>query len=1013
MHGTIETRKPCILNKMGVENMDFKAYLENPVLLHEGVEANRAYYIPYFAHKPEDVKHRMDSDRVTLLSGEWGFRYFKDAEEYEACMQEEYVELEDMEVPSVWQTHGYDKHQYTNVRYPIPYDPPFVPDENPCALYSRDVEMHLQAGFSYHLNFEGVDSAYFVWVNGKFVGFSGVPHSTSEFDVTEQLIDGINNFEVLVFKWSSGTYAEDQDKFRMSGIFRDVYLLARPENYVRDFTVVTKVSGSDAVVEVALEMAGKADVNYVLTYDGETVSNGSARDDRIVIEIADAHLWNAETPELYELILMTDQEKIATRVGLRSICVENKVVKLNGTPIKFRGVNRHDSSPINGFAVTYEEMLRDLILMKQHNINAIRTSHYPNSPYFYELCDELGFYVIDEADCEMHGTITAYGDDLPGYKNILADGEMYKKTIMDREQRLVYRDKNRPCVVIWSLGNESGYGIGFIEGARWIKSYDPTRLVHYEGAWGAWAGWPSEDAGMDISCLDLYSRMYPHTADVKAYLELESNTKPLILCEYIHAMGNGPGDAEDYQQLIDQYDNFCGGFVWEWCDHAIYMGKTIYGKEIYHYGGDFGEAVHDGNFCMDGLVYSDRTPHTGLKEYKNVIRPIRALEYDAEKNAVLLHNQKAFQNTEDFACVDCIYMVDGVDVWEERLDCVNIPAGEEKWVQLPGEVPEGNLVQIMLLYTASQDTLCMEYGDELGFDQITVKDDMKAAFEPEHGEISIEEDVRTITVRGEEFCHRFDKRTAALMQLCRDNESLLAKPAQWNLWRAPLDNDMNSKKQLIARGFDRMTVKVYDISAVKTEGLVRVSALLSLSAVVSARLFEVKVEYLIDAQGRVEISGHMRKTSDDLPDAPRFGLRFFLRSGMEQVEYLGYGPTESYIDKHHACWMGRFAETVDSLHEDYIKPQENGSHWNTRELTVSDAHAALTVTGEGFSFNASHYTQEELTAKKHNYELEKIPETVLCIDFAHAGVGSNSCGPKLLEKYHVPKEMDFHCILEP
>ena len=984
--------------------MDYKAYLENPDLLHEGVEENRACYIPYFAHKPADVRHRLDSDRVTVLSGEWDFCWFENAAAFEASRQGE-VEMERVTVPSVWQTYGHDTHQYTNVRYPIPYDPPFVPDDNPCAMYQRDFTLRKREGCTYHLNFEGVDSAYFVWINGAYVGFSGVPHSTSEFDVTEQLLDGDNGIDVLVFKWSCGTYAEDQDKLRMSGIFRDVYLLERPENHVRDFTVVTDVAGSDARIRVSLDMTGKTDVRYVLTYEGTTVASGVAENDAIAIDVHDAHLWNAETPNLYELTLLTDQEKISTRVGLRTVAIENKVVKLNGAKIKFRGANRHDSSPVNGFAVTFDEMLRDLTLMKQHNINAVRTSHYPNAPCFYELCDELGFYVIDEADIEMHGVVTAYGPYSEDQFTLLADDPRFKKMVLDRVQRCVIRDKNRPCVLIWSLGNESGYGVCFIEAGRWVKAYDPTRLLHYESSIH------TGGRDMDISMIDLYSRMYLDTGLCKQYCEDENNQKPLILCEYIHAMGNGPGDAEDYQQLIDKYDNFCGGFVWEWCDHAVYMGKTITGKDVYHYGGDFGEKTHDGNFCMDGLVYPDRTPHTGLKEYKNVIRPLRAVAYDAEKNAVLLRNQKAFQRADEFANVECVAMLDGVDQWIEPLELPAIPAGGEAWVKLPDELPQGDLVQVCLLYTSSCDTACLAQGDELGFDQITIRDAGVAPFVPVPGSLTLEETDADVTVRGADFAYRFDKRTATPTQLSRDNESVLAAPAQWNIWRAPLDNDMFIAEDLYRMGYDRMTVKVYALTAAVENGVAALRARLSLSAVACGRIAEVEVTYTVDGEGRLDVAGHMRKGSDMLPDLPRFGLRFFLRPGMDKVSYLGYGPTESYADKHRACWLGRFDAAVDELHEDYIKPQENGSHWNTRDLALFDAHAALRVTGEGFSFNASHYTQEELTKKKHNYELEKVKETVLCIDFAHAGVGSNSCGPKLLPQYHVPAELSFHCTL--
>ena len=984
--------------------MDFKAYLENPQLLHEGTEPNRSYVIPYFAHRPESIQTRLDSDRVTPLSGDWDFHFYESIQGLEENALLEETEFVTMPVPSVWQTHGYDAHQYTNVRYPIPYDPPFVPDKNPCALYVKRLNLHKVSGMVYHLNFEGVDSAFFVWVNGAYAGFSGVPHSTSEFDVTGHLLENGNEIRVLVVKWSSGTYAEDQDKFRMSGIFRDVYLLERPRTRVRDFTVRTKLAGGKAHIEVDLDTTAPVNVEYTLKDGGSVVASGKAVENKIGFVLDAPKLWNAETPNLYDLTLETEMEKLSTAVGVREVSIENRVVKLNGKPIKFRGANRHDSSPVNGFAVTYDEVLRDLSLMKQHNINAVRTSHYPNSPYFYELCDQLGLYVIDESDIEMHGVVNCFGEYNESDFALLAEDPMYEKTVLDRVQRCVIRDKNRPCVLIWSMGNESGYGQNFIKAAKWVKENEPTRLLHYEGGTN---GIGDPKGNQDI---DLYSRMYPQLDFIREYCENPQNDKPLILCEYIHAMGNGPGDAEDYQELIDKYENFCGGFVWEWCDHAIYMGRTKTGKEMYFYGGDFDEVVDDGNFCMDGLVYPDRTPHTGLIEYKNVIRPLRAVAYDPKHHAVLLRNQKAFQNAEDFAAVQCVYMADGVDVESLEVPEVSIPAGEEKWIQLPGSAPEGQLVHARLIYRALKDTACFPAGHELGRDQITLCDEKKEAFVPEKGEFEITRDAKSVTVRGKDFCHVFDAETGAPAQLTAHNQPLLAKPAQWNIWRAPVDNDRNTAVDLYRMGYDRMTVKVYDFDAVVRRGCAVLHALLSLSSVSAARIAEVDVTYTIDGAGRVAIDGTMRKAFARMPDLPRFGLRFFLKPGMEKVHYLGYGPTESYVDKHRAAWLGRFDAAVDDLHEDYLKPQENGSHFGTRELWVRGAGSELCVTGE-FSFNASHYTQEELTKKRHNFELEKVPETVLCLDFAHSGLGSNSCGPKLLEKYHLPEKVDFHCVI--
>ena len=575
----------------------------------------------------------------------------------------------------------------------------------------------------------------------------------------------------------------------------------------------------------------------------------------------------------------------------------------------------------------------------------------------------------------MHGVVNCFGEYNESDFALLAEDPMYEKTVLDRVQRCVIRDKNRPCVLIWSMGNESGYGQNFIKAAKWVKENEPTRLLHYEGGTN---GIGDSKGNQDI---DLYSRMYPQLDFIREYCENPQNDKPLILCEYIHAMGNGPGDAEDYQQqLIDKYD----GFLRRLCLGMV-RSCRLHGPHQDRQRRCISTAATLASSCTTvtsaWTVWSTPTarPHTGLIEYKNVIRPLRAVEYDPKHHAVLLRNQKAFQNAEDFAAVQCVYMADGVDVESLEVPEVSIPAGEEKWIQLPGSAPEGQLVHARLIYRALKDTACFPAGHELGHDQIALCDEKKEAFVPEKGEFEITRDAKSVTVRGKDFCHVFDAETGAPAQLTAHNQPLLAKPVQWNIWRAPVDNDRNTAVDLYRMGYDRMTVKVYDFDAVVRRGCAVLHALLSLSSVSAARIAEVDVTYTIDGAGRVAIDGTMRKAFARMPDLPRFGLRFFLKPGMEKVHYLGYGPTESYVDKHRAAWLGRFDAAVDDLHEDYLKPQENGSHFGTRELWVRGAGSELCVTGE-FSFNASHYMQEELTKKRHNFELEKVPETVLCLE---------------------------------
>ncbi|MBP3701796.1 MAG: beta-galactosidase, partial [Lachnospiraceae bacterium] len=618
------------------------AYYEDLHTLHLGTMPNRAYYIPASARREDLVEHRERSDRFQLLNDDWSFQYFSSVHDLtELFYQPEYdvTAWDTIPVPSVWQNHGYDRHQYTNIRYPFPADPPYVPVDNPCGAYRYTFDYVPDAAAPrVYLNFEGVDSCFYVWLNGQWVGYSQVSHSTSEFDVTESIREGSNTLAVLVLKWCDGSYLEDQDKFRTSGIFRDVYLLKRPDNSIRDYFTTTVIGEEETLVRIRLAYQTEAVSTKIklISQDGKCVATATAKAQdsgaythQAVLTVKDPVLWNPEQPYLYTLVLETPDEVITDRVGLREIHVEDNQVFVNGSPIKFRGVNRHDSDPVTGPVISVEHMKRDLQMIKEYNFNAIRTSHYPNAPMFYQLCDQYGFMVIDEADNESHGASALYckGNDtwenhVERWNEPFADNPDFLEATMDRTQRCVQRDKNRPSVICWSMGNESAYGCCFEAALAWTKHFDPARLTHYEAA-----QYRSRKRKYDFSNIDLYSNMYPSLETLQAYIDSNPD-KPYLMCEYAHAMGNGPGDLEDYWQFIQANDIMSGGFVWEWCDHAIYAGQADNGKTMYLYGGDHGEYPHDGNFCVDGLVYPDRRPHTGLMEYKNIHRPARVTAYD-------------------------------------------------------------------------------------------------------------------------------------------------------------------------------------------------------------------------------------------------------------------------------------------------------------------------------------------------------------------------------------------------
>lgn len=1006
-------------------------HYQNLHILHENTMKNRSYYIPAGNRIENLTEEREKSDRFQLLNGMWDFKYYDSIYDLQDEFYKETYKADTFDkimVPGCWQIYGHDKHQYTNTRYPFPMDPPYVPEENPCGAYIRHfVYEPDEAAPKAYLNFEGVDSCFYVWLNGIYVGYSQVSHSTSEFDVTDMICSGENTLAVLVLKWCDGSYLEDQDKFRMSGIFRDVYLLKRPKQGIFDYFIETKLDGLDsgedlhAQIEISIAFFDeKLPVTCTIYNQEGILETESEIGECGSIVIDHPVLWNAEQPYLYTIVLECAGEVITDRIGLREITIRDGVAFVNGTNVKFRGVNRHDSDPVTGFTISLEQMKRDLHLMKQHNINAIRTSHYPNAPQFYQLCDEYGFYVIDEADNESHGTVDVYRNRENGKRWVelwgeaIADNPDFIEATLDRVQRLVERDKNRPCVLIWSMGNECAYGCTFEAALAWTKQFDPTRLTHYEGA-----RYRSDQKEFDFSNLDLYSRMYPSLEDIHKYFSTDQK-KPFVMCEYCHAMGNGPGDLEDYFEVIEHYDGLCGGFVWEWCDHGIDQGRTIEGKEMYLYGGDHGEFPHDGNFCMDGLVYPNRTPHSGLKELKNVNRPARAVSFSQETQEAVIHNYLDFTNLKEYVSVCWEVVCDGECISKGKIaedQFPDIMPHEEATVAFNFSVPKCGKCFLKITYFRRKGDRLTNAGEELGFDEILLTNEdprnqqalqiMKSYLdEPIEGdnEISIKEDDRRIYISGKNFAHVYHKLTGVLEEMNVDQCSLLEKPMEYNIWRAPTDNDRNEKNEWERAFYDKAFSRAYETDYHMTDEGVCIHTTLALCAPVVQRIMNIEAYWLIRADGSVDIKLDVKRNME-FPMLPRFGLRLFLPKDMENVVYCGLGPVENYCDKKRASYHGIFRSHVPELHEDYVRPQENGSHGDCDYVSLTGRRTTLTAVGSTpFSFNASVFTQEELTQIAHNYELTESPYTVLCLDYKQSGIGSNSCGPQLQEKYRLDDE---------
>lgn len=973
-----------------------KSYMtlhEDPLKLHIGTLPDHNYFIP-FAKGQDAFAARETSKCFELLNGDWGFSYYESIID----MPDDPADIEKgrIPVPSNWQLYGYDKPQYTNINYPIPFDPPYVPDDVPVGVYRRTY-LYKPDGLRKILCFEGVDSCLYLYVNGRFAGYSQVSHHTSEFDITSLLNEGENHIAAAVLKWCDGTYLEDQDKFRMSGIFRDVYILSRPEKRLEDYRVIAEPDSTftSGVLRVILNGADAK----IRLYDGEKkLCEGNAADSRTFEYIVDdVKLWSAEDPYLYRLEIETDRELIGEKVGFRKVSVEDGILKLNGKHIRIFGVNRHDSYPDTGFYADRSKMRYDLELMKRHNINAVRTSHYPNAPEFYELCDELGLYVINEADIETHGCVNVYNDLKwrwsDGYSGIalIARDPLFREAILDRERLLVTRDINRPCVIFWSLGNESGYGSNIRDAAILVKKMDGTRPIHYESMHKL------DDTPDDI--IDVVSRMYASVEDIRKFLEQGDEKRPFILCEYCHAMGNGPGDLEDYHELFMSSDRLCGGLVWEWADHAVILGRNDDGKVRYGYGGDSKERHHDNNFCMDALCYPDRRPHTGLMELKQVYRPVR-VSAGNEPGTFIINSLMCFIDAGKI--LDCRWEItyDGGMVYGGTTE-FSVPPMGNVLIRVPEATAEYEKdAYIRFIFKAGKSYGACDRGEEVCFDQLKIHTAQRkslpvAAEVPKYSENAFEYHIYAGKTE-----YVFNRRKAQFDRIVAGGAEMIAKPVEYNFFRTPVDND-TMRWEWYAAHLNDYIVKVYETGIAEEENCVVIHVKQSFGWSIHQPFARMEAEYRIDGNGGLDVSCSA-KTSNKVDLLPRFGLRMFVPKEYNRVEYYGYGPFESYIDKHQASYIGNFSSAIPDMHEDYIKPQENGSHYGCTRMAVIGPGASLVFCNpEGFSFNASEYTQEELAGKNHNYELEKSEYNVICADFAMAGVGSGACGPALNEKYRI------------
>lgn len=943
----------------------YMRFYENPQATSENRKPPRCYYIPG------------GISEYHLLNGIWNFAFFN----RDIDVPNEIRQWDTITVPSCWQLQGYEHPNYTNINFPFPADPPYVPDDNPCGVYERSFFLAHKWGRVYFV-FEGVAACAVLFINGIRIGFTQGSHLQAEFDITDAVQEGTNTVRVQVLKWCCGSYLEDQDCFRFNGIFRDCYLLQRPEHHIEDIEIIPDDT------QIRISISGQASLRILA---GSELLTEALIDGTYTYTPEHPVLWNAEKPFLYTVELTRDGEIITLKTGLRKIEISDDYeLLINGVSVKLHGVNHHDTSKFRGWCQTIEEQREELLLMKDLNINCIRTSHYPPTPEFANLCSELGFYVIMETDVESHGFVrreanVAYNYDVNS-NAWPATKKEWKKEHVERMARMVETYKNQPCIIMWSTGNESGHGPNHVAMIRWTKDRDSSRLIHCEDA----------SRKGQIHNADVYSRMYPSQSELETYARTDDINMPVFLCEYAHAMGNGPGDVFAYNELFDKYPKLIGGCIWEWADHVV----TVDG--VQKYGGDFeGELTHDENFCCDGLVFADRSLKAGSLEAKAAYQPIRT----TYQNGVLtVYNRLDFTDLAEYTLAWFIE-IDGIVTDKDEL-C--LPCKPHQTASVP----------------IAYETVACKYGAYLN---VTLSRDGKryacvqhelschiTAGETEETAIpaTISEDSLFLYASGEHFSYVFSKHYGTFTSLVVDDREQLAGRTSLSAFRAPTDNDRNIQQFWAniniwqGENLDCAFSKVYDCTV---EGnTIRICG--ALAGVSRAPFFKFTKTVSIYADGRihVELCGDVREHAFWLP---RLGFELELPGKVQNFTYYGRGPIENYRDMHHWAPVGLYSSTARGEYVNYVYPQEHGNHTEVKMLRIGDLEFS---SASGFECCVSEYTANALYRAKHTDELKKDGKTHLRIDYKVSGIGSNSCGPTLEEEYQLnEKHILFDVTVKP
>ena len=1023
---------------------------QNPKLIHRGRQRAHTTFFPFHDQNSARNLNRGASSYYRQLNGMWEFLWVPMVALAPTGFEQPDYSTEhwkQIPVPSNWEMQGYGRPNYTNVKYPFPYDPPFVPDENPVGCYRKTFHLpQAWKGKRVALTFDGVDSFYYLYMNGKEVGCSKVPHLPAEFDITDYVQEGQNLIAVKVFEWSDGSYLEDQDQWRLHGIFRDVYLTADEPLRVRDLWVNTDL---DAGMENA-KLTIHTDLLNLTQADNEKAKlklslydeawdriagseleiackKGEEAAGEKIIEIERPRKWNPEEPYLYTLIATLydsngrELSSYPFRIGFRKVEIRGAEFYVNGVSIKLKGVNRHDTHYLYGHVSPMEDMICDVKLMKQYNINCVRTSHYPNDPRFLDLCDRYGLFVVDEADLESHG------DDITNFS--LSSHPDWLEAYLDRAERMVSRDRNHPSIIMWSMGNESGYGSNHKKMIELTRALDPSRPIHYCEA----------ELAPEV---DVYSAMYTGvrlTAEERGKLEnipesvlaamseerrkgirtlqltldvrAKNSDKPFFMCEYAHAMGNGPGNLAEYWDMIYNNKALIGGCVWEWVDHGI-LTKDKNGESYFAYGGDFNDFPNDGAFCIDGLNYPDRKPHTGLLEYKKVIQPVKITFFDKETGKLSIKNMNYYT---ELSWLEGRYSVakNGTVILSGNLGELTIAPGEEGAfkVDLPPFEIDGDY-QLNLSFVQKQDTLWAKAGYEVASEQLALSACTRELINPEYPKLTLTEKENELEVLGEEFKLVFDTAKGIIKGYQYQDMNLIEKGPETNLWRAMTDNDngfYGNSKRWTEAGVDRLQHRCascnWQLIDEKLEIKVEtVDAPYSLQP--ACRSYYT---YTVYGDGTIGIRVEF-EPAKGLGHIPRLGTNLRLNGDLNRIIWYGRGPQENYPDKKSAAYIGLYQSTVADQHEAYVRPQENGAHEDTAFAAVTNGLGlGLVFIGKpSFSFTAHDYSDAALDKAKHNHEIQREGCTWINIDYKQGGLGSNSCGPEALEEYRLMPEPAKH-----